>query len=140
MMNSQSKDHKKTDMNRRQFLKGVGTCSVVAGGVVLGSGAFCEEEKKEEAKAAARQEPPKVETNLDEFMKVPKAECAIPGPFPGKVVEVHDPKSLVEDKVDKAVVRGMIEKGITGLTGKNMKESFEMLFKPHDVVGLKINP
>lgn len=130
-----SKDKK--DMNRRQFLKG--SCTVV-GGVVLGSGALGEEEKKEEAKKADRQPPPEVETNIDDFMKVPKAEGAIPGPFPGKVVEVKDSKSLVDDKVDKDVVRDMMEKGITKLTGKNMKESFELLFKPEDVVGIKINP
>jgi len=133
-MNSKSKHD--ASMNRREFLKGMGTCSVVAGGVVLGSGAICEEENKEDKK----KELPEVETNLADFMKVPKAEGAIPGPFPGKVVEVKDAKSLVEDKVDKAVVRDMMEKGITGLTGKNMKESFELLFKPEDIVGIKINP
>lgn len=140
-MNKSSKSNDSTaGVNRRGFMKSLGACTVAAGGVILGSSAAHgedAEEKKDERKPAA---PPEVETNIDDFMKVPKAKGAIPGPFPGKVVEVSDPKSLVENKVDADVVRGMVEQGITKLTGKNMKESFELLFKPDDKVGIKINP
>ncbi len=128
-------------MNRRRFLKGLGACSVLAGGVVLGTPPVFgdEEDEKDGEKKDARQ-PAEVKTNLADFMKVPKAECALPGPFPGRVVEVRNPACLVDDKVDAKVVDEMFEQGITRLTGKNLKESFELFFKPDDVVGLKVNP
>jgi Domain of unknown function (DUF362) len=34
----------------------------------------------------------------------------------------------------------MFEKGIQNLTGKNMKESFDLFFQKDDVVGIKVNP
>ncbi len=121
-------------LNRRCFLKSLGACTVLAGGAVLGAPPLfsAEEEKKKKRK--------EVKTNIDDFMKAPRAECAIPGPFPGRVVEVRDPRSLVDDKVDAAVVGEMLKKGITRLSGKDLKESFELLFKPDDVVGIKVNP
>lgn len=123
--------------DRRMILKGIGACSIFAGGLVLGVPPLygAEDEKKKD-----RNPPSPAETNIDDFMKVFKAECAIPGPFPGKVVEVKNQNALEGDKVDAAVVRDMVEEGITKLTGKGMKESFELLFTPDDVVGLKVNP
>ena len=63
-----------------------------------------------------------------------------PGLFPGQVVEVHDPKAMPGDKPDAAVIKGMFEKGIAELTGKNLKESFGLFFTKDDIVGLKVNP
>ncbi len=79
-------------------------------------------------------------TNLADFMQVPKGPHAIPGPFPGKVVQVTDPRSLRDEKVDGAVVAGMLEKGITALTGRSMKQSSRLFFDKKDVVGIKVNP
>jgi len=119
---------------RRDFLKALGTVSAVAaGGIVLGVPVLGEEKPD-------RKEPAEVETNIGDFMKAPRGPHALPGPFPGKVVQVTDPKCLAGDKVDAAVVAGMVEKGITALTGKGMKKSFQMLFDSGDVVGIKINP
>ena len=63
-----------------------------------------------------------------------------PERFPGRVVEVKDPRSLVDDKIDAKVVAGMFERGVRTLTGKDMKESFGIFFEPGDVIGLKVNP
>ena len=57
-------------------------------------------------------------------MKVPKGKHALPGAFPGRVVEVKDPLSLVDDTIDAKVVAEMFEKGIRTLTGKDPKSSF----------------
>jgi hypothetical protein len=115
-------------LNRRDFVKKVGTCSVAAGGIVLGMPALGQEK------------PTDVETNLADFMKVPRTRHSLPGPFPGRVVQVTDQRSLVDDRFDGKVIAEMLEKGIRQLTGKDMKESFAIFFEPGDVVGLKVNP
>jgi len=117
-------------VSRREFVRTVGTCSVAAGGLVLGVPAFGEQGTP----------PPAVETNIADFMKVPKGRYAIPGPFPGKVVKVTDARSLVQDRIDGRVVAEMVQKGITNLTGKSMKDSFKLFFEKSDVVGIKVNP
>jgi len=58
----------------------------------------------------------------------------------GKVVEVKNPRCLKEDKVDGDVVREMVKTGITRLLGRDLEESFALLFDKDDVVGLKVNP
>ncbi|MFB3852381.1 MAG: DUF362 domain-containing protein [Vicinamibacterales bacterium] len=117
-------------LDRREFVKAVGACSVAAGGVVLGVPAF----------GRQAQPSPPVATNVADFTKVPRTKWSLPGPFPGKVVKVTDPKSIVDDKFDAKVVSAMFEKGIRTLTGKSMKESAALFFEPSDVIGLKVNP
>jgi hypothetical protein len=120
-----------TDVTRREFVK-IGAVSAVAGGIVLGVPSM-----------ADAQQPPipaPPETNIDDFMKVPKGKHALPGPFPGRVVEVKDPRSLVDDKIDARVVGDMVERGIRTLTGQDMKQSYALLFEPGDVIGIKVNP
>jgi len=118
------------DMDRRAFMKTVGVCSMAVGGLVLGVPIFGAEQKK----------PEKVVTNIDEFMKAPRGAHALPGPFPGAVVQVTDKQSLIEDTFDPKVIEEMVKKGITRLTGKDMKDSFNLLFTTQDVVGIKVNP
>ncbi len=123
-------------VDRRDFLRVLGTASAAAaGGAVFGMRTVSAEETPTAAKP-----PAVVETNLDDFTRVPRGPHAIPGPFPGKVVQVTDARCIKNDKVDPAVVTEMVEKGITTLTGKSMKKSFKMLFDKSDVVGIKINP
>ena len=117
-------------INRRDFVKAAGTCSVAAGSIVLGVPAFGQE----------KQPPPKVETNIGEFMAVPKTRHSLPGPFPGTVQKVTDKRSLQGDTFDPKVISEMVTRGITNLTGKDMKQSFDLFFTRQDVVGLKVNP
>lgn len=121
------------DPDRRDFLKTLGIAA--AGGLVLGVPDFAED--KPEVKAAP---PAEVETNIADFMKVPKGPHAIPGPFPGKVVQVTNPRAMKDRKVDAAVVSKMFEKGMTELTGENLKKSFGRFFTKGDIVGIKVNP
>jgi hypothetical protein len=124
-------------VDRRRFLAGLGSCTAVAaGGAVLGvPPLWADEERK-----AAPETPPEVITNIDEFMAVPKAPGAIPGPFPGRVVQLRDPASMSDGVIDPKAVRAMFEDGISKLTGKTPADSFGMLFAGDDVVGLKVNP
>ena len=120
-----------TNVTRREFVK-IGTASAVAGGIVLGVPGV------PDAQQPLIPAPP--ETNVADFMKVPKGKHALPGPFPGKVVEVKDARSLVDDRFDPTVIDQMFERGIRTLTGKDMTQSFAMFFEPGDVVGIKVNP
>ena len=115
-------------IDRRDFIK-LGACSAAAGRLVLGGLAFSDQTPL-----------PVVETNIGDFMKVPKSRFSLPGPFPGKVVKITDARSLVADKFDGKVIADMVKKGVTGLTGKDMKASFGLLFDRKDVIGLKVNP
>ncbi len=120
-----------TDVTRREFVR-IGAASAVAGGIVLGVPAV--------PGAQERTPPPTPETNIGDFTKVPKGKHALPGPFPGKVVEVKDKRSFVDEKFDGKVIGEMFERGIRTLTGKDMKASFDLFFQPTDVVGIKVNP
>lgn len=123
--------------DRRRFLGALGAGTVVVSGAVLG---VAEEPTPSPSPTATPTPPAEVETNIDQFMKAPRTSRAIPGPFPGRVVQVEDSRVLVEDRVDAAVVREMVAKGITRLTGRGLKESFGLLLEAGDVVGLKVNP
>jgi hypothetical protein len=118
------------DLNRRDFARLLGTCTVAAGGIVLGVPGFGQEKAP----------PSKVETNIGDFLKVPRKKDSLPGPFPGRVVKVTDTRSLRDEKLDAKVIAEMVEKGITRLTGKSMEASFGLFFKKDDIIGLKVNP
>jgi len=120
-----------SDVTRREFVK-IGAASAVAGGIVLGVPSM--------PGAQERTPPPTPETNIGDFMKVPKGKHALPGAFPGKVVEVKDKRSLVHEKFDGKIIGEMFERGIRTLTGKDMKASFALFFEPGDIVGIKVNP
>jgi hypothetical protein len=118
-------------IDRRDFVRTVGVASAAtAGALVLAPPTF----------GQAPTPAPAIETNIGDFMKVPKTPRSLPGPFPGKVVKVTDVRSLKDGTFDAKVIAQMVEKGITTLTGKNMKESFRLLLDPRDVVGIKVNP
>jgi hypothetical protein len=116
-------------LDRRDFVRAAaGVCA--ASPLVLGVPLF----------GQGQQPAPAPETNIADFLKTPKTRHSLPGPFPGKVVEVKNPACLASDRFDQAVVNKMVEQGITGLTGVDPKKSFRMFFEKGDVVGLKVNP
>jgi Domain of unknown function (DUF362) len=117
-------------LSRREFVKAAGVGSAAAGALVLAPMTF--------GQAAAP--PPAVQTNIADFQKVPRTPRSIPGPFPGKVVKVTDTRSVVNETFDAKVIAEMVARGITTLTGRNLKDSFRLLIDPRDVVGLKVNP
>ncbi len=126
-------------VGRRDFMKAGGALG--AGLVIAGRSLLAAQETQGQqppAKPAVRAPRPK--TNIEDALKVPKTKWSLPGPFPGRVIEVHDPAAMPGGKVDAAVVKAMFEKGIRELTGKSLKNSFEMFFTKNDVVGFKVNP
>jgi uncharacterized protein (DUF362 family) len=79
-----------------------------------------------------------------EDVGVPKAlgkELGIPGPYPGRVVEVQHSHSVSDGMPDPEVVRRMVGRGLAALTGIDEPvEAWRSLFGPGDVVGIKVNP
>ena len=70
-----------------------------------------------------------------------QGEFGIPGPYPGKVVAVHHPNSIVSGAYQASPVEEMIDHGMRGLTGADGGlDAWRRFFEPGDVVGIKLNP
>jgi hypothetical protein len=65
----------------------------------------------------------------------------MPGPFPGRVIAVESPGSIVSNAYQAEPVRNMMRKGMQELTGApSWIEGWRMLFEKGDVVGIKVSP
>lgn len=65
----------------------------------------------------------------------------LPGPYPGRVVAVEHPASIVSGNYQAEPVRNMMRKGMTELTGAtDWVEAWRAFFEPGDVVALKVCP
>lgn len=113
------------NLNRRNFLK-----LSTAAGVALGTPALWAEDQQKAP----------TQTNIADALKIPRTKTSLPGPFPGKVVEVLHEQAMADNQPNAPVISQMFEQGLTGLTGKNLKQSFKLLFQKKDVVGIKVNP
>ena len=84
-------------------------------------------------------------------VKVQPNEFAMPGPYPGRVVEVYHPRAVVEirdkkstvprQQISREAVERMMDKGMCALTGADYPyEAWKRFFEPGDVIGIKLNP
>ena len=82
------------------------------------------------------------DTSVNSSVKVDPKGLAMPGLFPGRVIETHHPHAVNEAHViDRAAVRKMMDDGMCGLTSaEHPSEAWRRLFEPGDVVGIKVNP
>jgi hypothetical protein len=65
----------------------------------------------------------------------------IPGPYPGRVIEVHHPRMIQNDKKDRQAIHAAVARGMKELTGAaDEVEAWRSFFEPGDVVGVKMNP
>lgn len=65
----------------------------------------------------------------------------MPGPFPGRVVAVEHPGSIVSNTYQSEPVRQMMRKGVSELTGApGWIDGWRTLFEKGDVVGIKVSP
>jgi hypothetical protein len=84
-------------------------------------------------------EPPPIEVHG--LPQVKHSPLGMPGLFPGRVVELSDPKSIVQNRVSQPVVGRMIEQGMKELTGeRSLRAAWARFIEPTDIVGIKINP
>jgi len=75
-------------------------------------------------------------------VEVARPEYAMPGRFPGRVVEIHDPRSVSDDNlIQRESVQRMLGRGMCELTGADHPtEGWKRFFEKGDVVGVKVNP
>ena len=117
-------------MDRRTFVQR--TCVASAGLLVGGIPALGEEE------AVLPKAPP---IDVHEAPLAKKSPLGMPGLYPGRVVELHDARSIVANRVSQPVIRQMMEQGLKELTGESAPQAaWSKFIEPHDVVGIKINP
>jgi uncharacterized protein (DUF362 family) len=72
----------------------------------------------------------------------PAAHPGMPGPYPGRVVRLHAERALdvATDRADPDVVREMLGRGMTALTGqRDAAAAWRQFVSPEDVVGIKVN-
>jgi uncharacterized protein (DUF362 family) len=87
------------------------------------------------------QQAPEVKTNGKDALKYPRKPSSLPGKFPGKVVHVHDEKSVGDGVFNQEVISEMIVAGMLSLTGEtSLKKAWRHFVKPGEMIGLKLNP
>lgn len=65
----------------------------------------------------------------------------IPGPYPGRVVEVRHPRMIKDGVKDRQAIGDTVARGMKELTGATDEvEAWRSFFEPGDVVGIKMNP
>ena len=71
-----------------------------------------------------------------------KGKLGIPGPWPGRVVEVQHPGMVKPDRTrDRDAMKLAMNRGLRELTGADHDvEAWRTLFEPGDVVGIKVVP
>jgi uncharacterized protein (DUF362 family) len=118
-------------MDRRTFVKVgcIGSASLLIEGLDPG---------KMRAEQAPPVAPPIELRGIADYKRSP---LGMPGLFPGRVVEIREPKAIVRNRVSQPVVRGMLERAMKELTGeKSANAAWAKFVEPKDVVGIKINP
>ena len=69
------------------------------------------------------------------------SKLGIPGPYPGRVVEVTHPGSIIEGVFQQEPIQQMVDAGMLELThAESTEEAWKEFFEPGDVVGIKLNP
>jgi uncharacterized protein (DUF362 family) len=118
-------------MDRRTFVK----VGCVASASLIMEGLDPTKMRADQSRPAA---PPIELHGLAEYKRSP---LAMPGLFPGRVIEVSNPNAISRNRVSQPVVREMLTQAMGELTGEKSAESAWAKFvEPKDVVGIKINP
>ncbi len=72
---------------------------------------------------------------------LPASKLGAPGLYSGRVVEVRNPRMIVNGKRDSAAIKAAMDRGIRELTGATESvEGWKHFFEPGDVVGIKVVP
>jgi Domain of unknown function (DUF362) len=105
-----------SSVNRRQFL-------AVSVGGPLSAGVLVSHVSAQEHKADS------------------SSNWGVPGPYPGRVVEVRNPRMIKNDVKNRQEIGTALGRGMRELTGAtDAIEAWRHFFEPGDVVGVKMNP
>ena len=105
---------------RRDFL---GTAAAATALHILGATAVSAQEKGKTARGRSR------------------GELGVPGPYPGRVVEVRNPTLVKDGKRNREAVRSTLNRGLTELTGADSPvEAWRTFVQPGEAVGIKVVP
>jgi uncharacterized protein (DUF362 family) len=118
-------------MDRRTFVK----VGCIASASLMMEGLDPTKMRADQAPPVA---PPIELHGLAEYNRSP---LGMPGLFPGRVIEVCNPKAIARNRVSQPMVREMLTHAMQELTGeKSVQAAWAKFVEPKDVVGLKINP
>src|SRR4029079_5447101 len=96
-------------VTRRSFLLGTGTGLTTAASLNW----FCQRDRPK-----AQHDPRVVSAFTERSLETRRPEYAVPGPFPGRVVQVHHPESVCDKNIICAdTVHKMMDRGMRELTG-----------------------
>jgi uncharacterized protein (DUF362 family) len=112
-------------MNRRTFV-----CNAALGTVHLGLAGL------PAAQAPHERNTLRIDVNAPEL---PPSPLGMPGLFPGRVVEVFHPGSIVNRRVHQPAVQAMVDAGMQALTGDgDPAAAWRRFVTPADVVAIKV--
>jgi len=118
-------------IDRRQFVKR--TC--------LGGFALCLDHWATSPAYGQDLIPPAPPIHVNEPAGIVRSALAMPGLFPGRVIEIDDTRAIVNNRVSQPVIHGMLERALRELTGaRGVREAWSKFVEPKDIVGIKINP
>ena len=81
------------------------------------------------------------EPNLASVKAAPDERLGIPGPYPGRVIEVRNSAMIKDDVKNREAIEGSVSYGMKELTGADdAVQAWRSFFEPGDVVGIKMNP
>ena len=126
-------------INRRGFLLGGGVGMVFGTGLAGGTWWGWRQWRKA---LAERQEREAYRPFTGRSREVKSPASAMPGPFPGRVIEVRHRDSVSPaHEVRPRAVKAMVARGMTELTGADHSlEAWKRFFQPGEVIGIKVNP
>jgi hypothetical protein len=81
------------------------------------------------------------EPKADAAKVEPAGRLGVPGPNPGRVVEVRNPAMIKNDVKNREAIKAAVGRGMKELTGADdAVQAWRSFFEPGDVVGIKMNP
>lgn len=116
------------EMSRRTFFGGIAAGSIA--GSILGCG------------RSDSLFPFDNQGRIQQPMSATSGKIALPGMFPGRVIEVGHQGSIQDGRRDADTVRTMVAQGMTRLVrgAENAVDAWRRLFQPGDRVGIKVVP
>jgi uncharacterized protein (DUF362 family) len=72
---------------------------------------------------------------------IPNRGLGVPGPYPGRVIEVRNPALIRDGRRDRAAVRATLNRGLVALTGVDHPvEAWRTFVQPGEAIGIKVVP